>query len=596
MAASVYVIAANYDRPATYFDVQSPLVGPLMALAEALMAAYIAWRSLSCKRYLPPALAAMQLAAILYFEFGNHAPAASNAGLFIDDLSLVMTFIIGVIGCLILAYAFGYMGKYHEHHKDVKDRRGEFFLVLFAFLGAMFGLVYANDLLWVYFFWEVTTLASFQLIGYTRSHEALDNAFKALNMNLLGGLAFALAILYLGTMERPALTLQEILLADKAAVLLPVMLIGLAGLTKSAQMPFSSWLVGAMVAPTPVSALLHASTMVKAGVYILVRFAPLLEGTVPGTMLAFVGGVTFLLASAIAISVSNAKKVLAYSTIASLGLITACAGTGTFEAVWAAVLLMLFHALAKSLLFLTVGTVELGIMSRNIEDMEGLITRMPRIAAMMLIGIAGISLAPFGMLISKWATLKAFIDANPVLFGMAAYGSAMTVFFWSKWMGRIIAATRTHKHQEGGICGDEWAALWALAGLTVGVCLFFHSVSHYFVEPYVLQTYGSSPQLGQDNVLIMLLMLTVILVMPFSILYIKADRKHLPPYMCGRTADHESRFSGTAGVQKELILRNYYFEGLFGEIKLLRWGGTLCSILISAMIVLSMPQYVGVLL
>jgi len=135
---------------------------------------------------------------------------------------------------------------------------------------------------------------------------------------------------------------------DKAIVLLPVVLISFAGLTKSAQLPFSSWLVGAMVAPTPVSALLHSSTMVKAGVYVMIRFAPLLQGSFAGLALSLVGGSTFLIASAIAISQSNAKKVLAYSTIATLGLVTACAGVGTFEAVWAAVFLLIFHAVPFS--------------------------------------------------------------------------------------------------------------------------------------------------------------------------------------------------------------------------------------------------------
>ncbi len=151
--------------------------------------------------------------------------------------------------------------------------------------------------------------------------------------------------------------------------------------------------------------------MVKAGVYAIVKFAPVLAGTVPGLMIALVGGITFFLASAMAITQSNAKRVLAYSTVANLGLVVACGGIGTYEAVWAAILLIIFHAVAKSLLFLSVGTVEHQIHSRDIEDMDGLIVTMPKVAAMILIGIAGMFLAPFGMLISKWASLRAFIDA-----------------------------------------------------------------------------------------------------------------------------------------------------------------------------------------
>ena len=133
-------------------------------------------------------------------------------------------------------------------------------------------------------------------------------------------------------------------------------------------MPFHTWLLGAMVAPTPTSALLHSSTMVKAGVFLLIKLSPIfLVCPVAAVMTILVGGLTFLLCSFMAISQTNAKRVLAYSTIANLGLIVACAGVGTPEAVWAATFLVLFHAVAKSLLFLCVGTAEHHIGSRDIS-------------------------------------------------------------------------------------------------------------------------------------------------------------------------------------------------------------------------------------
>ena len=140
---------------------------------------------------------------------------------------------------------------------------------------------------------------------------------------------------------------------------MPATLIGFAGLTKAAQLPFSSWLLGAMVAPTPVSALLHSS---HDGQGRRLRASsgsrPCSQNTLPGLALGLVGGVTFLVASAVAVTQTNAKRVLAYSTVANLGLVVACGGIGTYEAVWAAILLIIFHAVAKSLLFLGVGTIE----------------------------------------------------------------------------------------------------------------------------------------------------------------------------------------------------------------------------------------------
>src|SRR5690606_34799843 len=135
-----------------------------------------------------------------------------------------------------------------------------------------------------------------------------------------------------------------------------------------------------------------------------------------------------------------------------------CAGVGTYKLVWAAILLIIFHAIAKSLLFLCVGTVEHRIGSKDIEDMTGLIVRMPHVAVMMFIGIAGMFLAPFGMLISKWAAIEAFIEAQFGLIFVAilAFGGSITVFFWSKWMGKIISVCPVATKVENRIPQEKW--------------------------------------------------------------------------------------------------------------------------------------------
>ena len=170
-----------------------------------------------------------------------------------------------------------------------------------------------------------------------------------------------------------------------------------------------------MVAPTPSSALLHSATMVKAGVYMLVRLALAMNGNYVGEMVYLCGGFTFLVASCLAIAQSDGKKVLAYSTISNLGLIVDCSGAGYQETIWAALFLIIFHAVSKSMLFQCVGAIENTIGSRDIEDMEGLAVRYPKLAFILMVGIAGMFLAPFGMLISKWAALKAFVDAPSTL-------------------------------------------------------------------------------------------------------------------------------------------------------------------------------------
>ena len=580
-AVSVWLLVAFATRGTVYFPVSAEPVSEVMFLLEAAIAVFLLYMGVKYRNYIAIALTVAIIAMMAYFEFGFVHDVIPENNLFIDQFSIIMALIIGIIGGLICVYSISYMRDYHHHHPEVKDRRGIFFFVMFVFLAAMFGLVFANNLVWLMFFWEVTTLSSFILIGYSGTEEAIKNSFLALNMNMVGGLGFALALLWLAT-NGATIEMSQLIATGGIIALIPAVLISFAGMAKSAQFPFSSWLVGAMIAPTPVSALLHSSTMVKAGVYVIVRFAPVLQGTLPGYMIALVGGFTFLLASAIAISQSNAKKVLAYSTIANLGLVVACAGIGTYEAIWAAIFLIIFHAISKSLLFLCVGTVEHQIGSRDIEDMHGLITRMPRVTAMMLIGIAGMFLAPFGMLISKWATIRAFIDApyGVVFVAILAFGSALTVFFWAKWMGRLISVTPPSENREHGVRGYELGVLSLLAALMILATFLFPLISSYLVEPWVLSIYGQTTRLAQDNVIIMLMMLFLVVLLPLSLLYFGKGRKHLKPYMGGMTTTPAMHFTGSAGIDREVSLGNYYMGDYFGEKKVSGMGVSISIIFI----------------
>ncbi len=582
--ASVYLLATAFDKGTQLvaFPMEPAgivLEGLGLAIAFAILVLAIKYR-----KPVAAVLVAIQAALTLWFAVAYAPGMHAEYNLFVDEFSIVMALIIGVIGSAICVYAVPYMQTFHVQHPEVQDRRRMFFFILFAFLSAMFGIVFSNNLAWFLVFWEVTTFCSFVLIGYTRTTEATDNAFLAVVLNLLGGIGFALALVWLG-MTGGSLELDQLIAGGAAVALIPATLIGFAGLTKAAQLPFSSWLLGAMVAPTPVSALLHSSTMVKAGVYAIVRFAPVFANTLPGLALGLVGGVTFLAASAIAVTQSNAKRVLAYSTVANLGLVVACGGIGTYEAVWAAILLIIFHAVAKSLLFLGVGTVEHQVHSRDIEDMAGLMTNLPRVGVMMLIGMAGMYLAPLGMLISKWATLRAFIDApgGVVFLILVAFGSAITVFFWAKWMGLLIARPNRGENVESRVPREEIAVLGLLATLVVGVSLLFPWISKVLLEPYVFSLYGQVAQLGQDNIIIMLLMMGTVLLLPASLLYFRKGRHVLKPYMSGRPTTDDMRFAGSLGIEREMGLHNYYLEDLFSEPRTFRAGVAITAVLIVLM-------------
>ncbi len=550
---------------------------------------FIFYITIKYRRYPALALAIVQTVIFLYFEHKYaHSIVISNY-FFLDKFSILMALIVGVIGSLICLYSLDYMKQFHlDFRKEVPDQRRLFFFLMFLFLGAMFGLVFSNCLNWMFFFWEITTLCSFLMIGYKGNKESIDNSFNALTMNLLGGVAFAAGILILARTSGQIEVDKIMLGAKDVAIMLPVALIAFAGLTKSAQLPFSSWLLGAMVAPTPVSALLHSSTMVKAGVYVIVRFSHVFEGTACGLTLAIIGGLTFLLTSFAAVPQDDSKKVLAYSTIANLGLVVLCAGIGTSQAIWAAIMLILFHAVSKCLLFLCVGTVEHRIHSRNIEHMAGLILKMPKLSIMMQIGMAGMFLAPFGMLISKWAVLKAMIDNNAVLAVFLVFGGAATMLFWVKWMGKLITVVRESENIEGNVGLDELIPLYTLSLLTVALCAFFPLVSSFFVQPYLIEVYGRAFEISRGNIIIMCIMLSLVFLFPLSFFNYGRNVKVVDAYLCGANADHPTEFVDSHGHAIDFKMSNYYLVPYFKEKMLMTFGSVLSIILIVIMIGVSL--------
>lgn len=589
--ASIYVAIEYIDGGTVLFDFENVIVDYLMLITEICLGIVIFYLGIKYKKYLVSILALIQTPLMAWFELTKGHEISISNYLYIDGLSSIMVLIIGIIGSLITVYAVGYMKDFQKHHEGEPDRRYWFFFLMFVFLSAMFGMVTSNSLVWMFFFWEITTLCSFFLIGYTKTDEAVRNSFLQLVLNLIGGLAFVFAIVIIGS-EHDILEFNKLLALGTGSitVLLPIALLSLAGIVKAAQMPFHSWLLGAMVAPTPTSALLHSSTMVKAGVFLILKLSPSLHDNIAGEMVMIVGGVTFLLASMAAISQSNAKRVLAYSTIANLGLIVACGGVGVEAAVWAGIMLMIFHAITKSLLFLCVGTAEHHIGSRNIEDMDGLFCEMPKLAMLMIIGIAGMFLAPFGMLVSKWQALTAFVDSQSlILIICVCFGSAVTAFYWTKWLGKLVAIVAEKENVEKTVHKEEWFVLGTLTALVIVTCLTFPLISEYMVSPYLGFAFplGESTiaALGSGNMYILLAMLALVLLLPIPFLG-KTKKKIVPNYMCGVNTGNNLSFTGAMNCETQVSLRNWYMESWFGEDKMNKFGLVITIITILAAIIL----------
>lgn len=545
------------------FYPETEMIDHLMTVGDIFLMCLIIYLSVKHGKVLPIILSVAQTALVIYTEFT--AEVAEGPHMMVDWLTILMCVIIAFIGGFICIYTVGYMKGYHHHHKEVKDRQPFFFSMLFLFLAAMFGLVLSQNLVWIYFFWEITSVISFLMIGYTQSDEAVNNSFCALWMNLLGGLGFAVAIALMAQLHG---TLQLLEVVNIGA-LLPLMCLSLAGMTKSAQLPFSTWLLGAMVAPTPSSALLHSATMVKAGVYLLIRISPALEGNLVGIIVSSIGGFTFIMASMMAIAQNDAKKVLAFSTISNLGLIVACSGIGVEETVWAAVFLMVFHAVSKSMLFQSVGATENTLGSRDIEDMHGLIIRVPKLAYIMGIGIAGMYLAPFGMLISKWLALKAFVDSgNVILVLCIAYGSATTMFYWTKWLAKLLCYHIPRDTVKDVTRKDEYISMSFHAIVMLLLCLFLPVVAITVVNPIVRELFGNTHDVLSMSVLTtMAIMLVSIFIVPVVMFFIsrRSHQELVPIYMNGVNEGDNRFFTNSFGGKDHLYLSNWYLRFEFGR-------------------------------
>ena len=575
MLLTLYVVSIYFKSGVSLSFSNEHVIDSVMISIEILMAAYVIYVGIKNKCYLVSIFAAIQTPLITWFELTQKHGIEVNSAIVFDKLSAIMVLVVGVIGSLICLYAVGYFKWYHTVHKEYKERKYFFFAVMFVFLSAMLGLVLSNNLTWIYFCWEVTSLCSFLLIGYTQTKEAIKNSVLALVINVGGGLAFCVAIVMIGINYKTLELSTLISLKPEIMVLIPVFLLSIAALTKSAQLPFSSWLLGAMVAPTPSSALLHSATMVKAGVYLLIRLAPLLGQTSVGKIVTLIGGFTFLASSLMAISQRDAKKVLAYSTIANLGLIVTCASVGTPESIWAAILLVVFHSISKSLLFLSVGSTEHQIGNRIVDNMNVLMHVSRKLSIYMLIGIAGMFLAPFGMLISKWAAMKAFIDSkNIVIVIILVYGSAATLFYWAKWMGKLVTNANVKEESKKKFYFDEELPIFLQAVLVVIACLTFPLISKYALVPYLTVLFGNSiVPIDASDINIMLIMLGMLLLLPIAFMPIRKNdkRRIVPIYMAGEnTGDNESFYS-IAGTTRKAEVKNWYMEDYFGSAKLTYW-------------------------
>jgi NADH-quinone oxidoreductase subunit L len=369
------------------------------------------------------------------FNFINVESFKIAFSFLVDELSSVFLLIITGVGFLIHLYSTAYMHEEENHHF------ARYFAYLNLFVFAMLLLVMGNNYVIMFIGWEGVGLCSYLLIGYWFKNTNYNYAAKkAFVMNRIGDLGFLLAVFWiiakLGTVEYSEVfaATKQFTTTDITAITL-LLFVGAMG--KSAQIPLYTWLPDAMAGPTPVSALIHAATMVTAGIYMIARSNILYSlSHTTQTIIAIIGIATALLSATIAIKQNDIKKVLAYSTVSQLGYMFLGLGIGAYTG---AVFHVMTHAFFKALLFLAAGSVIHAMHhEQDIRNMGGLKKKLPITHLTFLLGCIAIAgIPPFSGFFSKDEILAAAYAHSPVLWGLGVIGAAMTAFY----MFRLYATT-----------------------------------------------------------------------------------------------------------------------------------------------------------
>ena len=376
-----------------------------------------------------------------------------NLAFALDGVAALYALLATGIGVLILIYSQGYL----PHHLTDERRPGErsvyFYVLILFFMASMVGLVMAQDLLLLFVFWELTTIASYLLIGFdSHKKEARRAALMALLVTGITSLLFLIGALLLQA-EYETFFIPQLLSSAQPGSLVTLSsgLIVLAALAKSAQIPFHFWLPRAMAAPTPVSAYLHSAAMVAAGVFLLSRIHPLLQlSTIMLDTLLIVGLLSMAMGGIFALREVVLKRVLAYSTIAQYGYVVFMLGLGTADAVIGASFYVLAHALMKSALFLTAGAVTQATEEDQLSALGGLARSMPWLAAGSGIVAAGLAGLPLTMGFFKDEILfKAALGRGTWLAIAAVLNAALTLAYtWRFWGGIFLGSLKTTAHRR----------------------------------------------------------------------------------------------------------------------------------------------------
>jgi NADH-quinone oxidoreductase subunit L len=475
-----------------------------------------------------------------------------NLSVLIDPLSTMMANIAACIGLLIMIYSVNYM--------ETEKATPRFFFFMLLFVGGMVGLVMANNLLQMYFFWETVGLCSYSLIGFWYNRpEAAKAGMKAFIVTRIGDIFLLLGILllYLNTGTFDFLEIRELIAAGQVSVpMLTVsilMLIGAIG--KSAQVPLHVWLPNAMEGPSPVSALIHGATMVKAGIYLVARIYILFSLVQPWlTTITYVGGITAFLAATMALTSSDLKRVLAFSTISQLGMIMSALGIGTELGWFASQFHVISHALFKSLLFLSAGVVMHVTHTLDMKQLGGLRKEMPITFIVSVIGVFSLAgIPPFSGFWSKDTIFEAIILANNIPLFILIFGtSVLTAIYSIRWVCKVFLGKKSEFLEHHQMHDPKPTIAVPLILLAAASCIagFFKAPLEHYLEIHFEASFSGVVLASLTSAII----LAVAVPTAYFIYYKKRD---------------SAAVSGRSFLNNPLYLvisNGYYFDAAYNKI------------------------------
>lgn len=434
-------------------------------------------------------------------------------GLRMDALSWVLTLVVTGVGAIVLAYCANYFAA-------DDPTSGRFAAELLAFAGAMYGLVTADDVYLLFFFWEATSVFSYLLIGhYTDRRASRAAALQALIVTTAGGLAMLVGFVMLAVQSGTSLMSEIIAHPPHGALVnVAVILVLVGALSKSALVPFHFWLPAAMAAPTPVSAYLHAAAMVKAGIYLIARLAPafaLMPGWRP--LLVGFGVATMLIGGWRALRQYDLKLLLAYGTVSQLGFLTVVVGYGVRDVALAGLALLLAHALFKSALFLVVGIIDRRTGTRDLRKLSGIAPAAPLLVVIGTLAVASMAAIPptLGFVVKEGVFTGLLNEAGSgsmlgltALIGIAI-GSALTVAYGARFLWGAFARkphTEATEFAQQPVVMSLWPLILAGSGVVLGcippvvdswVRVYANTLPGSAAHPYHLALWhGFVPALG----------------------------------------------------------------------------------------------------